>query len=183
MLMLVLPVLLYLLWSSATPHRHVAPVRVGSLEMRPRNKELIRAIDKNNARKVKSLLDKGVSADSVYISVNDEGRSGLQLAAANGYEEIVRLLLDHGADVNAPDLWGGTAIVSASIDGQAEIVKLLISRGADVNADDDGATALGYALHLLNYNGGLSAEDRARYERVVSLLRQAGAKSSPFSLW
>ena len=51
-----------------------------------------------------------------------------------GYEKIVRLLLDHGADVNLPDRDDGNALGAASWAGHSHIVKLLLERGADVNA-------------------------------------------------
>jgi len=44
------------------------------------------------------------------------------------------LLIDKGADVNAKDITGETALMVAAERGHTEIVKLLIGRGADVNA-------------------------------------------------
>jgi hypothetical protein len=58
------------------------------------------------------------------------------------------------------------------------VVKLLIARGADVNASDDGATALGYASHQLSEKK--DAAERDRYDRVVHLLEDAGAREWPF---
>lgn len=54
--------------------------------------------------------------------------------------EILRLLLDRGADPNAVGAWGVTALISANT---AEKAKLLIARGANPEArDEQGRTAL-----------------------------------------
>lgn len=69
---------------------------------------------------------------------------------------IVKLLLDAGADVNAQDKYGYTALTMALGEGNAETAKLLIGTGAtfDVNAQDEyGLTALMQILNrILNRN-------------------------------
>ena len=57
-------------------------------------------------------------------------------ASTNGHLEIVRLLLDRGAYVQAMDDY---ALRWASINGHLEVVRLLLDKGADVHADDDDA--------------------------------------------
>jgi ankyrin repeat protein len=60
----------------------------------------------------------------------------------------IRLLLDHGADVNAKDGTGRTTLMWAAYSDYvpAETVKLLIDRGADVNAKSrQDETALSFA--------------------------------------
>lgn len=57
--------------------------------------------------------------------------------------EAVKLLLELGADVNARESGGRTALQGAAYGGEDEIIRLLASRGADVNAMDNyGRTAL-----------------------------------------
>jgi ankyrin repeat protein len=47
----------------------------------------------------------------------------------------VKVLLDHGAQVNAKETWGGTtALMWAVSERHSDVVKLLVERGADVNA-------------------------------------------------
>jgi ankyrin repeat protein len=56
---------------------------------------------------------------------------------------IVKLLLDNGADVNATDAFGVTALVLAASSGHKALVELLLARGAKVNDKDyEGAGAL-----------------------------------------
>ena len=50
--------------------------------------------------------------------------------------ETVRLLVDHGADVNALDCSHSTPLHLASLQGVLDAVQILIKHGADVNAQD-----------------------------------------------
>lgn len=47
--------------------------------------------------------------------------------------ERVRSLLNQGADINAKDEHGQTALMNAAHAGQLELVRLLIERGANLN--------------------------------------------------
>jgi len=64
----------------------------------------------------------------MLVGVTDESRKHKTV-----YSEIVKTLVAAGANVNAKDKSGATALFSASIDGNTEVVKALISAGADVN--------------------------------------------------
>jgi ankyrin repeat protein len=64
---------------------------------------------------------------------HETGETALHLAAGEGHLEIVKLLLEHGADVNAKTAYE-TALHLAAGEGHLEIVKLLLEHGADVNA-------------------------------------------------
>ena len=69
-------------------------------------------------------------------------------AALEGSAETVTALLERGADVNARDNDGYTALIWAAFNGHAEIVTALLERGADVDArNNDGDTALMWAAH------------------------------------
>ena len=67
-------------------------------------------------------------------------------AVKKGYAPIVQAFLAKGANVNAADSAGGTALIWAVARGRAETVRLLLENGASVNArDGDGMTALALA--------------------------------------
>ena len=53
-------------------------------------------------------------------------------AAGGGHTEVVQALIAAGADVNARDYGGGTALMDAAGEGHVEIVRDLIAAGADV---------------------------------------------------
>ena len=68
-------------------------------------------------------------------------------AAARGHLEIVKMLLEKNAGINAKEKGIWTALMLASQNGFADVVRLLIERGADVNARTAlGETALMYAV-------------------------------------
>ncbi|OLP91569.1 putative phospholipid-transporting ATPase IA [Symbiodinium microadriaticum] len=81
------------------------------------------------------------------------------------FEEVVRVLLDAGADKNVTNNDGNTALIVASLAGHAGAVKVLLQVGVDVDlADNDGTTALMAASAA---PGG--------HDAVVRLLLDAGA--------
>ena len=64
-------------------------------------------------------------------------------AAKNGHTDIVRLLLDKGAQPDIPNDYGDSPLKAAAGNGHKEVVKLLIDSGADPNSvDGDKNTAL-----------------------------------------
>ena len=64
-------------------------------------------------------------------------------AAKNEDIKNVRELLANGADVDAKDKNGETALHWAACDGRVDVAKILIEKGADVDAKDNhGWTAL-----------------------------------------
>jgi ankyrin repeat protein len=99
-------------------------------------------------------------------------KTPLGLAASRKDKEIVKLLLEAGADVNETTFMpngGGnaTALTNAVRAGDTEIVKLLLDRGA--NTDVTGGK---FYRTILDYARKHSARE------IVELLEKAGAKGS-----
>lgn len=77
-----------------------------------------------------------------------QGRTPIQAAAEGGHEAVAQILLDLGADINAPPSpCGGLTALQAACrgGGNLDLVRLLLARGADINATagrNSGFTAL-----------------------------------------
>jgi ankyrin repeat protein len=108
------------------------------------------------------LLEQGAN---VNARVTYSGMTPLMLAASRlASPDMVRLLLEHGAEINMQDKSGWTALHCAVDVGADGIIGQLLTHGADPNlADDKGLTVL------------MLAQQRKRSD-IVALLRQAGAR-------
>ncbi|XP_064092475.1 ankyrin repeat domain-containing protein 29-like [Macrobrachium nipponense] len=86
------------------------------------------------------VLDTG----RVHVDCADrDGTTPLILAAANGHVELVRELLEQGAEPNATRHTGTGALFFAAQGGFLDIVNLLLDNGGKINqASKDGGTAL-----------------------------------------
>lgn len=94
--------------------------------------------------KEKVLLKKGAEANKASVRLKHIERSLLAFVCGVGFCDIARLLVDHGADVNAiADEESSSPLLVASSKGRTGIVRMLIDRGADVNATNgDGNSSL-----------------------------------------
>jgi serine/threonine-protein phosphatase 6 regulatory ankyrin repeat subunit B len=67
---------------------------------------------------------------------DEDGLTPLMRASLVGHHQIVDLLCEAKASVDAVNKDGYTALMLASAEGHVQIVKILLSRGADVNIQD-----------------------------------------------
>jgi len=90
------------------------------------------------------IIEDLLQVPDIDIEVRDvAGNTPLLLAARRGATKSARILLDHGADVNALNRRNSSALHMACNQGQTALAKLLIERGANPEvANIDGTTPL-----------------------------------------
>jgi ankyrin repeat protein len=106
-----------------------------------------------NTERVRELLEQDPSLAnrvSDYVSYYAGSGAPIKNAATGGHIEIVKLLLEHGADPNLPEEGiapQGHALHSAVVNGHTEIVKLLLEHGAYPNVEiESSADTLSAAI-------------------------------------
>lgn len=98
--------------------------------------KLLDAAKNGDLETVNAILD----ADSRLVNCCDtDGRQSTPLHFAAGYNhpEVVKLLLEKGANIHAKDKGGLVPLHNACSYGHYEVAELLIKYGADVNFTDD----------------------------------------------
>ncbi|KAJ7321268.1 ankyrin repeat-containing domain protein [Mycena albidolilacea] len=147
----------------------------------------------NNSRGPNSTVPQGhedlESAEHgrmAQVSVNAESRirygTALYHASRTGNEAIVKLLIEHGADINADGGEHGSALQAALWNGQEGVARLLIEHGAKFKAEGgEYGTALQVAVRqgregiirlLIEYGTDINAEG-GEYDGVYGSLLQA----------
>ncbi|XP_053546843.1 B-cell lymphoma 3 protein [Bombina bombina] len=124
------------------------------------------------------LLDNGAEVDTVDIK---SGHSPLIQAVENGCEDLVSLLLQHGASVNAQTYAGNTALHVASGRGLAEITRLLLRSGADCgikNCHNDTAMTVAKDRRITDILRGKSSSPHSQNEKCVGSLKDNSFTSS-----
>ncbi len=105
------------------------------------------------AERVRNLLKENPSLARTH---SHDGWTPLHLASFFGHRDIVNLLLDHGAPIDARSkserfARENTPLHAAAATRQTGVAELLIERGADINArDGSGFTPLGLAANSRN---------------------------------
>ncbi|MDI1227178.1 MAG: ankyrin repeat domain-containing protein [bacterium] len=126
------------------------------------------------------ITEKG---DAVVQQRDKDGKTMIQHATETGRTGVIDILMQRGANVDAPDNNGMTPLMSASLRGFTKMVQFLVERGANIEAQDKkGMTPLMHAAYhkasrneipvmsdrkkatisfLLSKNASLDAEDSA----------------------
>ena len=72
------------------------------------------------------------------------GETPLHIALSHIHDQVVTLLLQHGAEVNKANSNGDTPLHRAAIHGRVSVLKLLLQHGASVNTANDVIESIGY---------------------------------------
>ncbi|QXV65649.1 hypothetical protein FPZ42_14295 [Mucilaginibacter achroorhodeus] len=116
---------------------------------------------------LRNLIDKGLDVDA---AITNDGDTALNVICKAGYladlnAALVEELIDAGADVNKPDQFGRTPLMSFAMRGNEPkyaIAELLLDNDADTTyVDNTGSTALMYAA---------SNPDQMSAKKLVSLI-------------
>ena len=103
--------------------------------------ELFDKVYRNDIAAVKKLLAEGADINELS-EVGGAGTATPLFIACSYYDDMAKLLIAEGADVNIKTGRGETPLMAACASGKEEVARLLISKGADVNAksnDGNGA--------------------------------------------
>ena len=128
--------------------------------------KLHEAVKAGRVAEVEELLDAGADIEAKPFEFYYA--PPLHFAVLKGHRDLVRQLLDNGANVNGAELrHGSTALHVAAARGEYDIASHLLFRGADVNArnKERGHTP----LHV-------HEAARGGFPAVVTLLLDAGAE-------
>jgi len=128
--------------------RNIAPflvaVLIGCTQPERPSMPLVDAVTAKNAHQVELNLywcrkDGGCDLNAALGEGADSSSSG-------DMAPIIKMLLDAGANINAPSKYDHTPLGQAALSDEVETAKMLLGAGADVNAvDEKGMTALHWA--------------------------------------
>lgn len=123
------------------------------------------AIEIGDPEMIRLLLDNG-AGPGLYSTFDDRDEfTPLEYAVMNNRLEIIRLLVDKGADINAGSSLYNPLLLAIG-DNKAEIARLLLELGANPNYKEQitGSTP----LHLIAYDGNID---------IANLLLQFNVKA------
>ena len=105
-------------------------------------KPLSLAAQEGSVLEIKELLEIGVDPNQEYNSITP-----LMVACRNDDLEMIKFLVEHGADVNIGNFKNDTPLMYSS---NIEIVTYLVEEGADVNASNTDQVIV--LIHFINDN-------------------------------
>ncbi|MGC8660856.1 MAG: ankyrin repeat domain-containing protein, partial [Desulfomonilaceae bacterium] len=95
---------------------------------------LVWAVSNNDLQITRQILDKKPKIDTK----DNSGWPAIHIAAKNGFDEILKILIENGSDLNTKITQAGKSpLMLASEFGHTETVKTLVENGASINAQDN----------------------------------------------
>src|SRR4026209_1433920 len=141
-----------------------------------KTEEFWHPVKQGDMEKVKADLAAGIDVNAK----NKYGATALLFTSDKGNVEMLKLLLEHGADVNAKDtFYGGTPVTFAAFNGHVDAVKLLLQKGASNPEEVLGVAIDSKNLDLLNavlenaklkpeqLNEALQAANETKEEKII----------------
>lgn len=131
--------------------------------------KLMAAVIGNNLEWVKAELDGGAQVDARYPVLDgfNDQHTPLLVASREGRTDMVKLLLERGADVNAMEnTFGAVPLHKATYNGHAEITRIL-ARHPGIDLNFQGASNGYTPLHDALWHG---------FEQCAKILVDAGAR-------
>ena len=114
------------------------------LRHRVRPEEFFTYVTNGDAENAELLLDAGVVQAT---ALSPDGTSALVAALQTGRDDVVNVLLNHGADANARDAQGLTPLMYAAKNGDTPAIKSLFAKMPNlIYQDREGRTALMHAV-------------------------------------
>ncbi|WP_409021169.1 ankyrin repeat domain-containing protein [Caballeronia sp. LZ032] len=111
-------------------------------------------LEKTDPAGENAMMLAALNGDATFVNaliakdaeVNKKGWTPLHYAATNGHDDIVKLLLDHSAYIDAGSPNGTTPLMMAARGGHLSTCKLLLDEGADLRVKNQiGMTAVDFA--------------------------------------
>ncbi|MCJ1238656.1 hypothetical protein MMC14_006647 [Varicellaria rhodocarpa] len=93
-----------------------------------------------------ALYDNSSNRSRLIYEKDRAGDTALSMTAAKGHDEVVKFLLEKGANIDTINEKGRTPLMEAALCGRPAVVKRLVRAGASINIKDrSGCTALDLA--------------------------------------
>ncbi|KAF5833799.1 tankyrase 2 [Dunaliella salina] len=129
------------------------------------DEQLIDSARYDEIEDVQAALSGGANVDAA----DEQGRTALHMASANGHLEIVRRLLSAGADAESKNAGSNTPLHFACLNGHLEVARALLEAGAKASVvNSAGRTPIDEALDksaedlvaLIDEHSGTSTTDQ-----------------------